>query len=65
MNTITIGFCKDCVWRKENRRCSNSHIDEDYGIKSEEDNMLVYSYDEGGSFEAGDNFGCVHFKEQS
>jgi hypothetical protein len=27
--------------------------------------MLIYSYQEGGTFEVGDMFGCIHFEKVS
>ena len=66
-----IGRCKDCVWREErlkgNMVCENPHLTEylyrDDSVSKED--CLFYSYDEGGWFEPGDNFGCIHFKEKS
>lgn len=38
-----------------------------YGNKNIADDTLEYSYNEGGSFSPGKNFGCIHWlkKEQS
>ena len=40
--------------------CTSEKLGED--IPDPEDDMLVYSYQEGGYFHVGQNFGCVHFK---
>jgi hypothetical protein len=57
--------CKNCIWRNEKRHCGNdSVISENYNQgKGSADERLIYSYSEGGSFEVGDNFGCVHFEK--
>jgi hypothetical protein len=67
--------CKDCGWRDAEKICNNPHIIEPMdhqcgkgGLSREEmpkkEDCLVYSYDEGGWFEAGDNFGCIYFKDK-
>ena len=63
--------CKDCVFRVVNKVgekvCKNLHLFE-AGDKEEEidkEDSLQYSYNEGGWFEVGDNFGCVHFQDRN
>lgn len=68
---VSCGYCKDCIHRKQVEYntpgksygiCTNaSAIDEDYGQENT-DAMLIYSYQEGGSFYVGERFGCVHFE---
>ena len=55
--------CKDCDWWK-NKHCLNKEKigenicwDEDKNI-----DQLSYQYNEGGSFQTGPMFGCVHFR---
>jgi len=55
-------YCKDCLYNVKHF-CENEKLSEDFGFTEEEKNdMLVYSYQEGGRFEVGDMFGCIHFK---
>lgn len=64
--------CKTCKWRgtdKDPRVCGNyKKINDDFCNISEEDSdkddLLLYSYDEGGHFIVGDNFGCIHHEEK-
>jgi hypothetical protein len=56
---VEMNTCKSCKHRDGNGYCTSPKIDEDYGYDGEND-MLVYSYTEGGAFRVGDNFGCVH-----
>ena len=61
--------CKTCRWwgrdgsdnpRKRARECGNhSKIGEPSDVKGKTD-TLTYSYDEGGRFWTGPEFGCVH-----
>ena len=64
---VICGYCKDCYWRDNGRYCSNENaIDENYGQgRGYNDDRLIYSYQEGGAFEVGDKFGCVHFKSKN
>ena len=57
-------ICKNCVWQKGRECTNNGKLHEyDYGTQdNENDDHLIYSYYENGSFEVGDNFGCIHFK---
>jgi hypothetical protein len=66
--------CKDCKFRNEAGECTSSKISDSarwpggyYDDEEEEreniektKDMLLYSYDEGGSFFVGEEFGCVH-----
>ena len=58
--------CKNCQWRgteKNPRNCQCPKIHEKWsGEENINDDCMAYSYDEGGWFEVGDNFGCVHFE---
>jgi hypothetical protein len=58
-----IGVCKDCRFRDENRYCENDDkIDENhYQGRGDNDDRMIYSYQEGGGFKVGDNFGCIHW----
>lgn len=64
-----MGYCKDCAFRNaENRKANKSACvcpkltDDSYDSDEySADDSLVYSYDEGGVFYVGDNFGCVHW----
>ena len=57
-------YCKDCKHRNEKGLCESDKIQEDYGHEDTTD-MLVYPYLEGGYFEVGPKFGCVHFLENT
>ena len=66
-----MGHCKDCaLWDlndelSEGRRwCTSDKICERWDAADGADNLLVYSYNEGGSFSSGPEFGCVHFQER-
>ena len=58
--------CKTCKFRKAQDYsgdfvCKSPKIEEDIGQEqSERVDMLIYSYQEGGSFKVGENFGCIH-----
>lgn len=59
-------YCKDCEHRNKNRACLCDRIGECTEVKDNgKDDTLEYCYNEGGCFEAGDYFGCVHFKKRS
>lgn len=64
-------YCKDCVFRVidkyGSRTCKNLHLHEagDRDKLIDKEDSLQYSYNEGGWFEVGDNFGCVHFKDRN
>lgn len=55
-------YCKDCAWWK-NRHCQNEEkIGEDICWDADKNiDQLSYSYNEGGWFQTGPMFGCVHF----
>jgi hypothetical protein len=62
--------CKDCKYRtlKPQRKalyiCTNNKLSEDGGFTDEEKtDMLIYNYLEGGTFEVGELFGCIHFEK--
>jgi len=62
----SIGKCKTCAFR-ENDYCMNEKLREDdnetFHLTFEEKNdCLIYSYDDGGNFWVGENFGCVHWE---
>ncbi len=57
-------YCKDCKYN-QNGDCSNNKLCESGETENfEEDNSLIYSYNEGGYFSVQDYFGCVHFEEK-
>lgn len=57
--------CKDCVFRVKGN-CLNPHLtDEEYNPDFDKTVGLKYSYDEGGWFEVGEYFGCIHFKDKN
>ena len=59
-------YCKNCKHNLKGR-CQSKYIREQGGgihaepTKEEEDQSLIYDYDEGGGFTVGDYFGCVHW----
>jgi hypothetical protein len=55
--------CSRCYWRNREKFCTNEKINDYGGISPIAIDELRYSYHEGGGFEVGDNFGCVHFKD--
>lgn len=65
-----IGRCAECKWWKDHQKtgvkgeCMNeSKIHEpDYHPTNETDHF-IYSYNEGGGFTAGKDFGCVHWTD--
>ena len=62
--------CADCEYRDEQGYCLHPKICEGGGYvggereRPENQDQMIYDYDEGGSFWVGPNFGCVHFKEK-
>lgn len=57
--------CKDCVFHVKGN-CLNPHLtDEEYNPDFDKTVGLKYSYDEGGWFEVGEYFGCIHFKDKN
>lgn len=64
-------YCKDCVFRQVNCNtresvCLSPYLTDDaYDQDFDRTKGLKYSYDEGGWFEVGDYFGCVHFKDKN
>lgn len=61
-----MGHCKTCKYRDKNGYCNSQKISEPGNLlrefsDEEKKDMLLYSYDEGGSFWVGELFGCVHY----
>ena len=62
--------CKTCKWRKqigmpwETPVCTNKNLCEDMRDEKGRKDQLVYSYQEGGCFHVGEDFGCVHHEEE-
>ena len=56
--------CGTCKFRNELKVCTNDNLTEGYFRLDDIDDMLVYSYQEGGCFYVGENFGCVHHEEK-
>lgn len=58
--------CKTCKFRQKHYGCficSCDKISEDYSQSdSKSKDMLIHSYNEGGSFFVGEDFGCIHHK---
>ena len=73
---LNIKRCKTCTFRNEEGECTSSKFadnvrwpcgyfeDEEEEIENKEmtKDMLLYSYDEGGRFFVGEEFGCVHYE---
>ena len=57
--------CKTCKYREENGYCQSDKIVEAHWehTDAEKRDMLIYSYDEGGGFWVGEDFGCIHHRE--
>lgn len=56
-----MNYCETCEHRDMHGFCLNRKLDEDYGhTPAEKEDMLLYSYTEGGTFHVGPKFGCVH-----
>lgn len=65
-NLVAMGRCGECLYRDINGYCQNIKLSENFYQKSDEiDDMLIYSYQEGGGFWVGPQFGCVHYAEMS
>lgn len=59
--------CKTCTWRvdgEEGFECKNREKIGERLHTHEADDALTYSYDEGGYFRPGPEFGCVHHEEK-
>jgi len=60
---MSIVLCGQCKWRDKSGECTNVNLYESgthkHGEENQEDH-LVYSYNEGGGFWVGEKFGCVH-----
>ena len=62
---VSENLCKNCEWRRESSKdCVNPKLRERGDDDEDENDCLTYSYEEGGMFYVGDNFGCVHFKSR-
>jgi hypothetical protein len=46
------------------RRCGSPYLTEDFYQSFPKYNALVYPYQEGGWFDTGANFGCVHHQQK-
>lgn len=56
-----MNHCETCLHRNDQGNCKSPKLDEDdHDPSQQRDNMLLYSYTEGGSFWVGPQFGCVH-----
>lgn len=62
MLDITMERCGTCSHRNSEGHCKNPNLAEVYDNydHSNQNNMLIYPYQEGGHFWVGENFGCVH-----
>ena len=58
---VTIGTCASCISRGADRHCTSDRLVEEYSDNDGRDDQLVYSYNESGGFQVGDNFGCIHW----
>ncbi len=65
--SVNMKTCKTCKWRQEKpptHVCTSPKIGErgQFHNADPEDmqDVLIYSYDEGGFFWVGPDFGCVH-----
>jgi len=57
-------YCKDCVYYVDGD-CTNKKLCEvGETVNFDENNSLIYSYNEGGWFSPQEYFGCVHFKDK-
>ena len=60
-------ICRNCKWRV-NGNCENEgkiHEDNYNKISNLNDDHLIYSYYESGSFQVGENFGCIHWTKKA
>ena len=62
---VLYGYCKDCDHRDVSGDCANNSKITDYlaDIKDKEDTLFYYSA-EGGNFQVGPYFGCIHFSAE-
>jgi hypothetical protein len=60
--------CSTCVFASPYSKvlhCTHKKLGEPGEVYIDElDDSLVYSYNEGGCFTVGKNFGCIHHKEK-
>jgi hypothetical protein len=63
VKTLEPKTCSSCKWRINNN-CSNAEKikEKEFLLTQNEENIdkLIYSFDDGGSFQVGPNFGCIH-----
>ena len=59
-----MNHCKDCKLRAKDGYCESEHfIEGRYDPDDEHPADVVYSYNEGGSFWVGPEFGCIHWEK--
>lgn len=61
--------CNSCIfWEKDPKsigplgQCENPQFSDMLHEGIDQDNAVIYSFAEGGSFNTGKNFGCIHHK---
>jgi hypothetical protein len=60
--------CSSCKWWEDSFCANWNKIKENEGKEdsvSKNTDRLIYTYHEGGGFQTGPNFGCVHHKDQN
>ena len=58
-------YCETCMYRV-NELCLNEKINQGFYFSDDvSQDMLIYSYAEGGAFWVGPKFGCVHHKKET
>ena len=56
--------CNTCNYRNKYNACTNNNISEIFGEAREEKlGILIYPFQDNGWSFVGDNFSCVHHKE--
>lgn len=57
--------CKTCKYHIEGRcHCEKIHEMGYCTDNHNNDDCLIYDYNESGGFSSGDNFGCIHHQEK-
>ena len=57
-------YCETCMFNVGGY-CTNVKLNDGFRFTDEESqDMLIYSYEEGGAFWVGPKFGCVHHKKE-
>jgi hypothetical protein len=61
-----MNLCKDCKHRNKDGYCWNEGLQQGtYFMDSPAaHDLLIYTYDEGGGFWVGPDFGCVHWEDK-